>query len=102
MHWQRLVLGRQKEVQCAEDSFFHFTGVSGSANENGFVVKTQNGEVALARTVALWNRLKTRGVNDGPLGVESVELRFSGAQEHVIAEQVVLGELVDDAQADLH
>jgi len=56
----------------------------------------------LTRAIALWNSLKTRRVKDGPLRVESVELRISWAQKHVVAEQVVLGELVDYAKANLY
>ena len=91
----------QQVVQHAENALFHFAGVARAANQNHLLGEVEDGEVGLPGAVHGRVGLKAGGADDAKVGQPAGVGSGGGAQEHVVAEQVVPGLLVHDAQLEL-
>ena len=98
VHGEHPLLG-QDIVHHGEHGLLDLAGVLGAADHHqmGLVVHQDGGLGAGA--VHLGNALEARGGNDGIILMEVLQLVRRGAAQQLMDEQILTGQLIDDAEA---
>ena len=97
MHGEHTLLG-QNVVHDGEDGLLDLACITGAADDHqmGLVVH-QNGSLAMG-AVNLGNALEAGGGDDGVILVEVLQLLSRGAAQKLVNEQILAGQLVNDAE----
>ena len=98
VHGEDAHLG-QDVVHDGEDGLFDLAGVLAAADDDHlFLIVDQDGGFA-AGAVDLGDALEAGGGDDGEVGLEVHQIGLGGTAQELVNEQVLAGQLVDDAEA---
>src|SRR5690349_1880371 len=91
---------RQDEVQQTEDGLLHFTRVGRSADQDQLLREIDRDHRLAAAAVPFGIRAEARQVDDRIFGLEAGELTRFRTNEQGPDEEIMPGELIDDADPD--
>jgi hypothetical protein len=97
---QDIVLDGHLVEQNREDTLLHFSGVLGTQDDHLLVGKVDGDRRGRGHTLGETVGREGTGVVDDIVGVEVLELRPSGTDEHVAHEQSMVGASADNTDID--
>ena len=97
MHGEHTLLGHQI-VHDGEDGLFDLAGILAAGDEDQLLLIVDHDGGLGVGVVPLGHALKAGGGDDGEVGDIALQLLLGGPQQQLVDEQVLRGQLVDDAE----
>ncbi len=92
VHAEHAFLVGKNKIECGENTFLDFAGVSGTTDQHHFAGEIENGEIMLTSAVNGRVGFEAGRTDDGPVGVERGNLFIRGTKEQVVGKEVAPGQ----------